>query len=225
MSKFILLMVMGLTLTAVNLHAEKTDVDQSSKVQSNQTEETVKQDSDMKNTEKPENITGEVTGIEGDKITVQDKDKKDHTFTITGFQDLMDLRGGTLQKGDRVIVIQKDGEPYALTMTEEVWTFDLNSPDIDITGASELMGKVTEVSDDTIKMKDKEGTVHTLNISGLSQIEGEKNMTVEEGDIVVVNIKDEETFAVSKVVDAWLLDADVEKAPETEDEQAAQTKN
>ena len=225
MSRYMLLMVLGLMLTTVNLHAEKTDVDQNAKAQSDQTEQTTKGDSDAKQNEDPENISGEVTVIDGDKITVQDTDKKDHTFTITGFQDLMDFRGDTLEKGDRVIVIQKDGEPYALTMTEEVWTFDLNSPDIDITGASELMGKVTEVSDDTIKMKDKEGTEHTLNITGLAEIEGEKNMIVEEGDRVVVNVKDEVTFAVSKVVYAWLLDVEVDKAPEAEDEQAAKTNN
>lgn len=205
MSKFLLstIMASGLMLTAGNLYAENTDYDQDSKTH---TEQTMKQDSDMKVMKDHGDFKGEVTAIDGDTITVKDSKGIEHKVNITGFQDLQQLQVETLETGDRVMVLQRDGKPYAISKTAEAWTLDIDAPDFDITGTTTVKGRVTEVDGDTIKIKDKDGTIHTADITGFQDMEELQAETIEEGDIVVVNMRDGKPYGVGKTLESWLVD-------------------
>lgn len=205
MSKLLLstIMASGLMLTGGNLYAENTDHDQSLKSHS---EQTVNQDSDMKRVEGREGIKGEVVAIDGDTVKIKDKDGIEHTVVITGFQDLQELQAETLEVGDSIVVLQRDGRPYAISKTAEAWTLDIDAPDFDITGTTTVKGRVTDVEGDTIKIKSKDGIEHTVDITGFQDMEELQAETIEEGDIVVVNMRDGKPYGVTKQVEAWLVD-------------------
>ncbi|MEQ9618437.1 MAG: hypothetical protein RIG61_04610 [Deltaproteobacteria bacterium] len=214
MSKLLLstIMASGLMLTGGNLYAGSTDHDQDSKTHA---EETMKQDSDMKEMKDHGNYKGEVTAIDGDKVTIKDKEGMEHTVVITSYQDLQELQAETLETGDRVMVLSRDGKPYAISKTAEAWTVDIDAPDFDPTGTTSVKGRVTEVDGDTITIKDKDGVVHTAEITGFQSMEELQTETIEEGDIIVVNMRDGKPYGIGKHLESWLVDDQDDEYDET----------
>ena len=107
---------------------------------------------------------------------------------------------------DHIVVLQRDGKPYAISKTAEAWTVDIDLPDFDITGTTTIEGRVTDVEGDTLKLKDKEGVEHTVDITGFQDMEELQAETIEEGDIVVINVRDGKPYGVSKTLESWLID-------------------
>ena len=147
---------------------------------------------------------GTVTSINGDTVTVKDDSGIEHTVTITGFQDLRQLQAETLETGDEVKVLTRNGKPYAISKVEEAWLPDVDMPDLAETDT--IKGRVTGVNGDTIKIKDEKGLVHTADITGFQNMEELEVETIEEGDIIVVNVRDGRTYGISKHTEAWLVD-------------------
>ncbi len=146
---------------------------------------------------------GEVTAINADTVTVKDDNGIEHTVTITGFQDLRQLQAETLETGDEVKVLTRNGKPYAISKVEEAWLPDVDIPDLAETET--IKGRVTDVNGDTIKIKDDNGTVHTADITGFQNMQELEVETIEEGDIIVVNVRDGKTYGISKHTEAWLV--------------------
>jgi len=212
MSKLLLssILASGLLLAGGSAYAGDADYDKEAKT--TQTEQEMNQDADavdetetttdsMSDAATDGNYAGEVVGIEGDTIQVKDTDGMEHTVNVTGFEDLQELQAESLEKGDKVVVLTRDAKPYAISKVAEAWV-----PDADMTGVESIRGKVVGVDGDTIKVKDKDGVVHTVDITGFQDMEELQAETIEEGDLVVVNVRDGKTYGVSKTVEAWLVD-------------------
>lgn len=212
MSKLLLssILASGLLLAGGSAHAG--DADYNKEAKTTQTEQEMNQDADavdetetttdsMSDAATDGNYAGEVVGIEGDTIQVKDTDGMEHTVNVTGFEDLQELQAESLEKGDKVVVLTRDAKPYAISKVAEAWV-----PDADMTGVESIRGKVVGVDGDTIKVKDKDGVVHTVDITGFQDMEELQAETIEEGDLVVVNVRDGKTYGVSKTVEAWLVD-------------------
>ena len=207
MSKLLLssILASGLLLAGGSAYAGDADYDKEAKT--TQTEQEMNQESQAANEAQDHgNIKGEVVGIEGDSVKIKDENGAVHTVRITGFEDLQQLQAETLEEGDTVVVLERNGEPYAISKVAEAWSPDLDLPDFDIADTETVQGKVVDVSGDTIKIKDKQGAVHTADITGFQDMEELQAETIQEGDLVVINVRDGKTYGVSKTVEAWLVD-------------------
>ena len=111
--------------------------------------------------------------------------------------------GWTLETGDEVKVLTRNGKPYAISKVEEAWLTDVDMPDLAETET--IKGRVTDVDGDTIKIKDDNGVVHTADITGFQNMQELEVETIEEGDIIVVNVRDGKTYGISKHTEAWLV--------------------
>jgi len=155
-----------------------------------------------------------VTAIDGDTITVKDADGNMHKVNVTGFQDMQELQVETLEVGDRVIVLSRDAKPYAISKVAEAWTVDLDMPDVDLPDLADtntVKGKVTEVEGDNIKFKSKDGTIHSVKITGKQNMEELQAETIEVGDIVIVSVRDGKPYGVNKHLEAWSISEPVEE--------------
>jgi len=212
MSKLLLssILASGLLLAGGSAHAG--DADHNKEAKAAQTEQQMNQETDAVNDTKATtesmsdaatdgNYAGEVVGIEGDTVQVKDKEGTEHTVQITGFEDLQELQAESLEKGDKVVVLTRDGKPYAISKVAEAWM-----PDVDLADTESIRGKVVEVDGDTIQVKDENGIVHNVDITGFQDLEELQAETIEEGDLVVINVRDGKTYGVSKTVEAWLVD-------------------
>jgi len=207
MSRLILpsLIAAAFLLTGSNLYAGDND-----KPQNESTNDVQSTNQEAQSTKKMDqamglhDYQGEVTAINADTVTVKDDNGVEHTVTITGFQDLRQLQAETLETGDEVKVLTRNGKPYAISKVEEAWLTDVDMPDLAETET--IKGRVTDVNGDTIKIKDDNGTVHTADITGFQNMQELEVETIEEGDIIVVNVRDGKTYGISKHTEAWLVD-------------------
>lgn len=207
MSRLILpsLIAAAFLLTGSNLYAGDND-----KPQNESTKDVQSTNQEAQSTKKRDqamglhDYQGEVTAINADTVTVKDDNGVEHTVTITGFQDLRQLQAETLETGDEVKVLTRNGKPYAISKVEEAWLTDVDMPDLAETET--IKGRVTDVNGDTIKIKDDNGTVHTADITGFQNMQELEVETIEEGDIIVVNVRDGKTYGISKHTEAWLVD-------------------
>lgn len=153
-------------------------------------------------------LSGKVTSVDGDTVKFKSADGIEHTVNITGFQDLQEMQPETLEEGDRVQVMMRNGKPYAISKVSEGWALpDVDVPDPSVlVGTTTVRGKVTKVDGDVITFKDNKGNMHTADITGFQNIEELETETIEEGDIVVVNMRDGKPYGVAKHTEAWLLD-------------------
>ena len=206
MSRLILpsLIAAAFLLTGSNLYAGDND-----KPQNESTKDVQSTNQEAQSTKKMDqamglhDYQGEVTSINADTVTVKDDNGVEHTVTITGFQDLRQLQAETLETGDEVKVLTRNGKPYAISKVEEAWLTDVDMPDLAETET--IKGRVTDVNGDTIKIKDDNGVVHTADITGLQNMQELEVETIEEGDIIVVNVRDGKTYGISKHTEAWLV--------------------
>ncbi|MCA9809697.1 MAG: hypothetical protein KC473_05115 [Candidatus Dadabacteria bacterium] len=206
MSRLILpsLIAAAFLLTGSNLYAGDND-----KPQNESTKDVQSTSQEAQSTKKMDqamglhDYQGEVTSINADTVTVKDDNGVEHTVTITGFQDLRQLQAETLETGDEVKVLTRNGKPYAISKVEEAWLPDVDIPDVAETET--IKGRVTDVDGDTIKIKDDNGVVHTADITGLQNMQELEVETIEEGDIIVVNVRDGKTYGISKHTEAWLV--------------------
>lgn len=206
MSRLILpsLIAAAFLLTGSNLYAGDND-----KPQNESTKDVQSTNQEAQSTKKMDqamglhDYQGEVTAINADTVTVKDDNGVEHTVTITGFQDLRQLQAETLETGDEVKVLTRNGKPYAISKVEEAWLTDVDMPDLAETET--IKGRVTDVNGDTIKIKDDNGTVHTADITGFQNMQELEVETIEEGDIIVVNVRDGKTYGISKHTEAWLV--------------------
>ena len=204
MSRLILpsLIAAAFLLTGSNLYAGDND-----KPQNESTKDVQSTSQEAQSTKKMDqamglhDYQGEVTSINADTVTVKDDNGVEHTVTITGFQDLRQLQAETLETGDEVKVLTRNGKPYAISKVEEAWLPDVDIPDV----AETIKGRVTDVDGDTIKIKDDNGVVHTADITGFQNMQELEVETIEEGDIIVVNVRDGKTYGISKHTEAWLV--------------------
>jgi heme-degrading monooxygenase HmoA len=206
MSRLILpsLIAAAFLLTGSNLYAGDND-----KPQNESTKDVQSTNQETQSTKKMDqamglhDYQGEVTAINADTVTIKDDSGIEHTVKITGFQDLRQLQAETLETGDEVKVLTRNGKPYAISKVEEAWLSDVDMPDLAETET--IKGRVTDVNGDTIKIKDDNGTVHTADITGFQDMQELEVETIEEGDIVVVNVRDGKTYGISKHTEAWLV--------------------
>lgn len=206
MSRLILpsLIAAAFLLTGSNLYAGDND-----KPQNESTKDVQSTNQEAQSTKKMDqamglhDYQGEVTAINADTVTVKDDNGVEHTVTITGFQDLRQLQAETLETGDEVKVLTRNGKPYAISKVEEAWLTDVDMPDLAETET--IKGRVTDVDGDTIKIKDDNGVVHTADITGFQNMQELEVETIEEGDIIVVNVRDGKTYGISKHTEAWLV--------------------
>ena len=207
MSRLILpsLIAAAFLLTGSNLYAGDND-----KPQNESTKDVQSTNQETQSTKKMDqamglhDYQGEVTAINADTVTIKDDSGIEHTVKITGFQDLRQLQAETLETGDEVKVLTRNGKPYAISKVEEAWLPDMDMPDLAETET--IKGRVTNVNGDTIKIKDNNGTVHTADITGFQNMQELEVETIEEGDIIVVNVRDGKTYGISKHTEAWLVD-------------------
>ena len=153
-------------------------------------------------------VYGKVTDVKGDTVNIKDENGNKHAIEITGFQDLQQLQVESLEKGDLVVVLFRDAEPYAVSKVAEPWTVDVDLPDfpeVDLAETTTIRGKVTEVKGDTIKFKSKDGVTHTAKITGEQNLEELEAETIEEGDIIVVSVRDGKPYGVTKHLESWLV--------------------
>jgi len=195
MSRLILpsLIAAAFLLTGSNLYAGDND-----KPQNESTKDVQSTNQEAQSTKKMDQA------INADTVTVKDDNGVEHTVTITGFQDLRQLQAETLETGDEVKVLTRNGKPYAISKVEEAWLTDVDMPDLAETET--IKGRVTDVDGDTIKIKDDNGVVHTADITGFQDMQEMEVETIEEGDIIVVNVRDGKTYGISKHTEAWLVD-------------------
>lgn len=198
MRKIILstLIATGFVLTGINSHAdtdhEKEGVKQTEQVQ-------------VEKTSEYGDMSGEVTEIKGDTVMFKDESGAVHTVEITGFQQLEELQAESLEVGDNVVVLTRDGEPYAVSKVGEPWTINLELPDVDLANTTTLKGKVTDVQGDTIMFETKDGVERKAKITGDQNLEELQAETIEEGDIVIVSIKNGVPYSVNKSLEAWAV--------------------
>ncbi|MGE0370089.1 MAG: hypothetical protein AB7I96_08860 [Candidatus Dadabacteria bacterium] len=206
MSRLILpsLIAAAFLLTGSNLYAGDND-----KPQNESTKDVQSTNQEAQSTKKMDqamglhDYQGEVTSINADTVTIKDDSGIEHTVKITGFQDLRQLQAETLETGDEVKVLTRNGKPYAISKVEEAWLPDVDIPDVAETET--IKGRVTDVDGDTIKIKDDNGVVHTADITGFQNMQELEVETIEEGDIIVVNVRDGKTYGISKHTEAWLV--------------------
>ncbi|MGD9653485.1 MAG: hypothetical protein AB7V12_14065, partial [Candidatus Dadabacteria bacterium] len=199
MSRLILpsLIAAAFLLTGSNLYAGDND-----KPQNESTKDVQSTNQEAQSTKKMDqamglhDYQGEVTSINADTVTIKDDSGIEHTVKITGFQDLRQLQAETLETGDEVKVLTRNGKPYAISKVEEAWLPDVDIPDVAETET--IKGRVTDVDGDTIKIKDDNGVVHTADITGFQNMQELEVETIEEGDIIVVNVRDGKTYGISK---------------------------
>ena len=198
MKKIILstLLATGFVFTGINSYADsdhaKEGVEQTQKVQDKEMSEY----GDM---------SGEVTEIDGDTVKFKDENGAVHSVEITGFQELEELQAESLEVGDSVVVSTRNGEPYAVSKVGEPWSINLEVPEVDLASTSTLKGKVTDVQGDTIKFKSKDGVERSAKITSKQDLEELQTETIEEGDIVIVSIRDGVPYSVSKSLEAWSI--------------------
>lgn len=198
MSKIILstIIAAGFLLVGINSFADN----EQSKEAEAKTEQT------MQKTDHSE-LSGKVTSVDGDTVKFKSADGIEHTVNVTGFQDLQELQAETLEEGDRVQVMMRNGKPYAISKVSEGWALpDIDLPDPSVlVGTTTVRGKVTKVEGDVITIKDKKGHMHTADITGFQSMEELETETIEEGDIVVVNMRDGKPYGIAKHTEAWLV--------------------
>lgn len=207
MSKIILstILALGFLVYGVNSYADKEQAEEKAAVSVETTEANEYGD-----------VSGKVTAIDGDTVTVKDEDGDMHKINVTGFQDMQELQVETLEEGDHVVVMTRNGKPYAISKVAEGWAVDAEMPDIEMpnfVNTTTVKGKVTDVDGDKIKFKSKDGSMHSVKITGKQDMEELQAETVEVGDIVIVNVRDGKPYGVSKHLEAW----SVSEAPETAD--------
>jgi len=164
-----------------------------------------------------------VTAIDGDTVTVKDEDGNLHKVDVTGFQDMQELQVETLEVGDQVVVMTRKVKPYAISKVAEGWTVEADMPDVDtpdvnmpdLTGTTTVKGRVTEVDGDKIKFKSKDGSMHSVKVTGKQDMEELQAETVEVGDIVIVNVRDGKPYGISKHLEAWSASEPAESESET----------
>ena len=203
MSKLLLssILASGLLLAGGSAYADNAN--QNKDAVEAQSEQTMDQGTDVE-TRMPIYISGKITGIDGDTIKIKETDGTEHTVKITGFEELQNLQAETLEVGDSVVVLTKDTKPYAISKVVESWSEDADNPDYN--GSESFSGRVVEIDGDTIKIKDKDGVVHTAKVTGFQNMEQLQAESIEKGDIVLVNVRDGKTYGISKQVEAWLID-------------------
>ena len=152
------------------------------------------------------NIKGEVVGISGDTVKVKDTDGIVHTLKITGFEELQNLQAETLEKGDHVEVLMRNGKPFAITKVVESWSANKNMPNSAMTDNETVKGRVVKVNGDTIKVQDNSGIIHTFQITGFEKMEELQSETIQKGDLVVINMRDGKVYGISKRSESWLID-------------------
>jgi len=198
MKKIILstLIATGFVFTGIDSHAD-TD----------QAKEGVKQTEQVQVEKMSEygDMSGQVTEIKGDTVMFKDDSGAVHTVEITGFQDLEELQAESLEVGDSVVVLTRDGEPYAVSKVGEPWSINLEIPEVHLASTSTLKGKVTDVQGDTIKFKSKDGVERSAKITSKQDLEELQAETIEEGDIIIVSIRDGVPYSVSKSLEAWSI--------------------
>ncbi|GJM15087.1 MAG: hypothetical protein DHS20C13_04140 [Thermodesulfobacteriota bacterium] len=158
-------------------------------------------------------VSGKVTAIDGDSITVKDEDGNMHKVNVTGFQDMQELQVETLEVGDRVVVMSRNAKPYAISKVAEPWAVDLDMPDVDLpdlANTTTVKGRVTEVDGDKIKFKSKDGSMHSVKVTGKQDMEELQAETIEVGDIVIVNVRDGKPYGINKHLEAWSVSESVE---------------
>ncbi|MEX0998783.1 MAG: hypothetical protein WD000_02315 [Thermodesulfobacteriota bacterium] len=154
-----------------------------------------------------------MTGIDGDTITVKDEDGSMHKVNVSGFQDMQELQVETLEEGDRVIVMSRNAKPYAISKVAEAWTVDVDMPDVDmpdLANTTTVKGRVTEVDGDKIKFKSKEGSMHSVKVTGKQDMAELQTETIEVGDIVIVKVRDGKPYGINKHLEAWSASEQVE---------------
>lgn len=197
MSKIILstILALGFLVYGVTSYADKE-----------QAEETTAASVETTDTNEYSDVSGKVTAIDGDTVTVKDEDSNLHKVNVTGFQDMQELQVETLEVGDQVIVMSRNAKPYAISKVAEAWAVDVEMPDVEmpnLVNTTTMKGKVTEVDGDKIKFKSKDGSMHSVKITGKQDMEELQAETVEVGDIVIVNVRDGKPYGVSKHLEAW----------------------
>ncbi len=210
MSKIILstILALGFLVYGVNSYADKE--------QPKDAAVTTEQSSE---TNEYGDVSGKVTAIDGDTITVKEEDGSLHKVNVTGFQDMQELQVETLEVGDRVVVMSRNAKPYAISKVAEPWTVDLDMPDVDmpdLTGTTTVKGRVTEVDGDKIKFKSKDGSMHSVKVTGKQDMEELQAETIEVGDIVIVNVRDGKPYGINKHLEAWSVNSESEQEETTE---------
>ena len=197
MNKIILstILAMGFLLYGVNSYADME-----------QTKDTAAQVEPSSDKKEYGDTTGTVTDIEGDTVTVKDEDDKVHKVDVTGFQDLQELQVETLEEGDTVMILSRDGKPYAISKVAESWSVlpDVDMPNLpDLADTDMIKGKVTEVKGDKIKFRSEDGSMHTVKITGTEKMEELQAETIEVGDIIIVSVRDGKPYGINKNLEAW----------------------
>jgi predicted RNA-binding protein with PUA domain len=150
-------------------------------------------------------VSGKVTSIDGDTITVMYEDGNVQKVNVPEFRDLQELQVETLEEGDRVVVMARNGKPYAISKVAEPWSASfVDMPDVpDFTGSTTVKGRVTEVDGDKINFKSKDGSMHSVKITGMQNMEELQTETIEVGDIIIVNVRDGKPYGINKHLEAW----------------------
>lgn len=197
MSKIILstILALGFLVYGVNSYADKEQV-----------KDTTAVSVETSDTNEYGDVSGKVTAIDGDTITVKDENGNIHKVNVTGFQDMQELQVETLEVGDRVVVMSRNAKPYAISKVAEPWTVDLDMPNVDLpdlANTTTIKGRVTEVDGDKIKFKSKDGSMHSVKVTGKQDMEELQAETIEVGDIVIVNVRDGKPYGINKHLEAW----------------------
>lgn len=150
-------------------------------------------------------VSGKVTSIDGDTITVMYEDGNVQKVNVPEFRDLQELQVETLEEGDRVVVMARNGKPYAISKVAEPWSASfVDMPDVpDFTGSTTVKGRVTEVDGDKINFKSKDGSMHSVKITGMQNMQELQAETIEVGDIIIVNVRDGKPYGINKHLEAW----------------------
>ncbi len=204
MSKIILstILALGFLVYGANSYADKE-----------QAEDTTAVSVESSDTNEYGDVSGKVTAIDGDTVTIKDEDGNMHKVNVTGFQDIQELQVETLEVGDRVVVMSRNTKPYAISKVAEAWTLDVDMPDVDmtdLTGTTTVKGRVTEVDGDKIKFKSKDGSIHSVKVTGKQDMEELQAETIEVGDIVIVNVRDGKPYGINKHLEAWSVSESVD---------------
>lgn len=197
MSKIILstILALGFLVYGVNSYADKE-----------QAEDTTAVSAETSETSEYGDVSGKVTAIDGDTVTVKDVDGNMHKVNVTGFQDIQELQVETLEVGDRVVVMSRNAKPYAISKVVEAWTVEADMPDVDmpnLINTTTVKGKVTEVDGDKIKFRSKDGSMHSVKVTGKQDMQELQAETIEVGDIVIVNVRDGKPYGINKHLEAW----------------------
>lgn len=163
-------------------------------------------------------IKGKVIDVDGNNLTVLDRDGNTHELSILGYQDLQHLQVESIEKGDVIYVNTRNGKPYAVSKVEEYWHADQGkifhaaektnktADYIDVDKAhDELQGKVTNLDGSVVKFKTRDGIIHSVNTTGFQNLDELQAETIEVGDVIFVDMRDGKAVAVRKIEETWNL--------------------